>query len=69
MAPASLTSELQAFNVTTECTDVGNLNFARESDFNFRIMKDNELRRVAMSYYNTISLLRMFAAWQSVLHT
>jgi hypothetical protein len=51
MAPASLTSELQAFNVTTECTDVGNLNFARESDFNFRIMKDNELRRVAMSYY------------------
>ncbi|KAH3906885.1 hypothetical protein HBH56_198820 [Parastagonospora nodorum] len=53
MSPASLTSEITAFEVPSTCQAVANINFARESDFDFRVMPDNETRREAMSYYNT----------------
>jgi hypothetical protein len=56
MSPASLTSEMTAFQISSRCRAVANLNFARESDFNFRIMPDEEVRRNAMSYYNTTDL-------------
>jgi len=56
MSPASLTSEMTASDVTDKCSGVATLNFARESDFNFRIMSDDEIRRNAMSYYNTTDL-------------
>jgi hypothetical protein len=56
MSPASLTSEVTAFQVPSRCPAVANLNFARESDFNFRIMPDDEVRRNAMSYYNTTDI-------------
>jgi hypothetical protein len=56
MSPASLTSELTAFNVTSRCPEVASLNFARESDFNFRKTPDEETRRVSISYYNTTDL-------------
>lgn len=56
MSPASLTSELQAYNITDTCPGVATLSFARESEFNFRIMPDDEIRRNSMSYYNTTDL-------------
>lgn len=56
MSPASLTSEMTAYNVTETCPGVATLDFARESDFNFRVMPDEEIRRNAMSYYNTTDL-------------
>jgi hypothetical protein len=56
MSPASLTSEATNFEVPSRCPAVANLNFARESDYNFRIMPDDEVRRNAMSYYNTTDL-------------
>lgn len=56
MSPASLTSELTAREFPTRCTNVGNLNFDRESDFNFRRLPDDEVRRQSLSYYNTTDL-------------
>jgi hypothetical protein len=56
MSPASLTSESTNFQVPSRCPAVANLNFGRESDYNFRIMPDDEIRRNALSYYNTTDL-------------
>jgi hypothetical protein len=56
MSPASLASEITQFNVTSRCPAVANLNFARESNFNFRRINDTETRRSSMSYYNTTDL-------------
>lgn len=56
LSPASLTAELQAFRNVTTCTGIANLNFTRESNFNFRVIIDHEIRRNAMSYYNTTDL-------------
>jgi hypothetical protein len=56
MSPASLTSEIMQSNVTSDCLAVANLNFARESDFNFRRTKNDEIRRASVSYYNTTDL-------------
>jgi hypothetical protein len=38
------------------CSKVANLNFARESDFNFRNVIKDEIRLNSMSYYNTTDL-------------
>jgi hypothetical protein len=56
MSPASLTTEITEYKDSTMCPAVATLDFARESDFNFRVMDDNEIRRNAMSYYNTTDL-------------
>jgi hypothetical protein len=56
MSPASLTSEIMQSNVTAQCPAVANLDFSRESNFNFRVVDENEIRRNAMSYYNTTDL-------------
>ncbi|OAL04064.1 hypothetical protein IQ06DRAFT_244499 [Phaeosphaeriaceae sp. SRC1lsM3a] len=56
MSPASLTSELTAFESPSRCPNVANLDFARESDFNFRRLPDVEVRRQSLSYYNTTDL-------------
>jgi hypothetical protein len=56
MSPASLLSEATSFQVPSRCPAVANLNFARESDYQFRTMPDNELRRNGLSYYNTTDL-------------
>jgi hypothetical protein len=56
MSPASLLSETTNFQVPSRCPAVANLNFARESDYNFRQMADDEVRRNALSYYNTTDI-------------
>jgi hypothetical protein len=56
MSPASLTSENTNFQVPSRCPAVANLNFGRESDYNFRVMPDEEIRRSSLSYYNTTDL-------------
>lgn len=57
MSPASLTSEMTAHNVTGRCSGVATLNFAREGDFNFRVIPDGEIRRNSMSFFNTTDLI------------
>ncbi|KAH8722387.1 hypothetical protein GQ44DRAFT_711979 [Phaeosphaeriaceae sp. PMI808] len=55
-APASLTVQLTNFEVNQTCANVGTLNFARESTFNFRKLDPHEDRRASASYYNTTDL-------------
>ncbi|KAF2829157.1 hypothetical protein CC86DRAFT_345655 [Ophiobolus disseminans] len=56
MSPASLTSEMTAHTVSDTCSGIATLNFTHESDFNFRVMPADQIRRNSMSYYNTTDI-------------
>jgi hypothetical protein len=56
MSPASLTLEITTHREAATCPDIPNLDFARESSFNFREVGDGDIRHDALSYYNTTDL-------------
>ncbi|KAH7068904.1 hypothetical protein BKA63DRAFT_97756 [Paraphoma chrysanthemicola] len=56
LAPASLTSEMTSRTEPATCSKIANLNFGRESDFNFRRVDEAQVRRSSLSYFNTTDL-------------
>jgi hypothetical protein len=56
MAPASLTLEITTHKEASICSSVPNLDFTRESSFNFRLINPKDIRHDVLSYYNTTDI-------------